>query len=57
MTAVLLHGGLIGGDVDFEGGLRRREDLLAATVGAGDVVEVGVMRGMGGRFDRRDAGI
>ena len=33
------------------------EHLLAAAVGAGDVVQVGDVRGVGRRFDRRDPGV
>ena len=48
---------VIGGGVAFE--LRRagREDLLAAAVGPGHVVEVADMHRMGGGVDRRDPGV
>ena len=45
----------VGGDVFVELRFGRREHLLAAAVGAGDVVQVGDVRRVRGRLDRGDA--
>ena len=57
LPAVALHRRLVGGGVGFELRERVREHLLAAAVRAGDVVQVGDVRGVRGRFDRGEAGV